>query len=65
MYGSLEGVCFLLKLLHLAGGTFIWGGMFWKNFKEVGAVRLFGGVRLFGTGKVFLPAAKRLGQQLT
>ena len=45
-----EAVRFLMKLLGLEGGTFIWVGMFLKNFPEGGVVRLFGMVRLFGTG---------------
>ena len=46
----LEVVRFFKKLPGLKGGTFIWVGMFLKNFSEGGVVRLFGMVRLFGTG---------------
>ena len=46
----IEGGMFFIETPPFSRGTFIWGGTFWKNFKEVGAVRLFGGVRLFGTG---------------
>ena len=46
----LEVVRFFKKLPCLEGGMFIWVGTFLKNFSEGGVVRLFGMVRLFGTG---------------